>query len=127
MFSVGFDATGTTVIQNLDLPRVPGATADANPKTLVSNTATIVAVHKSSGLDDTGNHVQVKGFHGNRIQITYTPAANTGEFATIRTVVVDNVKPQLVSNSPAVPLIITDNVGPRLQRGHHGRRFRLQQ
>ena len=51
---------------------------------------------------------QVKAFNGNRIQVTYTPSG--GQFATIKTVMVDNVKPQVVTSSPAIPLIITDSV-----------------
>ena len=128
LFSVDFGAEGTTMIQNLDLPRVVHRTEatrdadsndnpdddidgpDANPKTLVGNEAVIVGVHESSGLTDTDAIVEVKAFHGNRIQVTYTPPAAEGAFATIRTVTVDNVKPQLVADSPAVPLIVTSGV-----------------
>ena len=109
---------------------------DANPKriTLTSDLATIVAVHQSSGLtdarfsrvddlndDNNGDPndgwifnsgadatYEVKAFNGNRIQVTYTPTG--GQFATIKTVPVDNVKPQLVTNSPTIPLIVTDSV-----------------
>ena len=128
LFGVAFVGGGTTKIQNLDLPRVVHKTEatrdavddeddtnnidgpDANPKTLEANTATIVGVHESSGLTDTDELVEVKAFHGNRIQVTYTPPAAEGAFATIRTVVVDNVKPQLVADSPSVPLIVTSGV-----------------
>ena len=105
--------------------------------------ATIVAVHKSSGLDDarlprstdraddgdnvinldddvygardgfgylaSGYTYQVKAFNGNRIQITQRPTAGD-EFPTIKTVTVDNVAPSLVTNSPSIPLIVTDGV-----------------
>ena len=76
----------------------------------MGNTATIVGVHKTTGLTDTDSVVQVKAFHGNRIQVTFTPQASDGAFATIRTVIVDNVKPLLVTNSPDAPLIVTDGV-----------------
>ena len=151
VFDVVFAEAGTVVIQNLDLPRVSQRIhyaddnnedplyldgPDANPKTIAMNVAvdaTIVAVHKSSGLNDarfprlaadatdsvgandgfgydaTGSIFQVKAFNGNRISVSYT-SSSSSTFATIKTVVVDNVKPQLVTNSPAIPLIVTDNV-----------------
>ena len=47
---------------------------------------------------------QVKAFNANRIVVTYTPfGSNT--FATIKTVKVDNVRPALITQSPAIPLI----------------------
>ena len=106
------------IIQNLDLPTVSDALddtdtdgirgPDANPKAVNDGTETIVGVHKSSGLDDAGDAVQIKAFNGNRIQVTFTPTG--GEFATIKTVIVDNVKPQVVTTSPDIPLIVTDGV-----------------
>ena len=54
------------------------------------------------------NVYQVKAFNGNRIQVTYSPeAGNT--FATIKTVKVDNVRPALITQSPAIPLIVRGN------------------
>ena len=121
VFTVNF--AGDVTIQNLDLPRVTDKDnngtpdnalddfdgGDANPKVLVgSGERTIVAVHQSSGLTDANTTYQVKAFNGNRIQITYTPTG--GQFATIKTVTVDNVKPAVVTSSPAIPLIITDSV-----------------
>ena len=110
-------ATNPVIIHNLDLPRVSdqldaGDTdenrgPDANPKAVTSGTATIMGVHKSSGLDDT-NAVMIKAFNGNRIQVTFTPEG--GQFATIKTVIVDNVKPALVTTAPDIPLITSDGV-----------------
>lgn len=130
VFGVSFTGSGTVRVQNLDLPRqthrveadrssaddgdasndIDGP--DANPKTLEATTGVVlVGVKKSSGLVDASDtSVQVKAFHGNRIQVTFTPEATTGQFATIRTVVVDNVKPQIVTNSPNIPLIVSDGV-----------------
>ncbi len=140
--SAGGEASTTVTIHNLDLPRVTqkvltsaGATTstdgpDANPKTIsVATAATIVAVHKSSGLTDarcadvsspadgdvldpgecegSGQTYQVKAFNGNRIQISYTPG--TGDFASIKTVLVDNGRPTLVSTSPEPDLIVKGN------------------
>ena len=106
------DEDNPVIIQNLDLPRVNDGDndndgPDANPKAVTLGTAEIVGVHQSSGLDDTGA-VQVKAFNGNRIQITFTPTG--GQFSTIKTVIVDNVKPQLVTSSPDIPLIVTSGV-----------------
>ena len=120
-FSGGGD--GMVEIYNLDLARVVDRNTldandefdnpDANPKRIGftdGQTLTIVAVHQSSGLADdrTGNVYQVKAFNGNRIQITYSPeAGNT--FSTIKTVKVDNVRPALITQSPAIPLIVRGN------------------
>ena len=151
VFTLSFTGEDTVIIRNLDLPVVNQKLdtvqvnndndpdndeppvifdgPDANPKTitLIGDAATIVAVHKSSGLtderfddpndeDDDGNYTydangdtyQVKAFNGNRIQITHRPAG--GQFATIKTVMVDNVKPALLVSSPATTLIVRQNV-----------------
>lgn len=97
-------------LHNLDLPRTSAGTPDANPKTvtLSGTTATIVAVLRSTGLVDSGSTYQIKAFHGNRIEISHTPGG--GQFATIKTVTVDNIQPTLLSTSPEAPLIVNKNV-----------------
>ena len=40
---------------------------------------------------------EIRGFNGNRIQVMYEPDSG---FATTATILVDNVKPILVTNSP---------------------------
>ena len=94
--------------------------SDANPKTIdvPSSGATVVAVHKSSGLSDErdernghdsntdSDSYQVKAFNGNRIEITYRAAGTLG---TTQTLTVDNVKPSLLVTSPLHPLVIKGN------------------
>ena len=113
VFDISFEGAAndaTVELYNVNLPR-GGTGADKNPKTieLASGQLTVVAVHKSSGLIDNTIATQVKAFNGNKIQISYTPQG-TGEFATIKNVIVDNVKPALVTNSPTVPLITKGSV-----------------
>ena len=100
---------------------------DANPKTIEfgpAETITFVAVHQSADLTDVdsggsviarwlctlGDRVyQVKGFNGNTIQVSFTPATG-GTFAVIKKVTVDNGKPILVSTSPEPGLIVKGGV-----------------
>ena len=53
--------------------------------------------------DNANNTVEIKGFNGNRIRVTYAPGGGT--FGTDSTVTVDNVKPSVVTTSPSIPLI----------------------
>lgn len=137
VFTFNHNAGGNIVVHNLDLPRNvhkvnPDLTelgpdqecgtgagqvvcvdgANANPKAM-SFTAnipiTFVAVHRSAGLTDTLLVRQVKAFNGNRIQVSYTPGTGS-TFATIKTVLVDNGKPTLVSTSPEPGLIVKGGV-----------------
>ena len=79
-----------------------------NPKTVAFN-ATITVVQEGSEADNAGglDINEIRGFNGNRIQITYTPASG---FATTKIILVDNVKPTLVTTSPDVPLVVKGGV-----------------
>ena len=144
VFEFTHTANGELKVQNLDLPTVvsrndgPDGTADttddfdnpdANPKTIdfTSGTPiTFVAVHRSAGLMDqiTSDTYQVKGFNGNTIQVSFTPTTG-GTFAVIKTVMVDNGRPILVSTSPEAGPHRQGRRGHHLQRRHDGRRRRL--
>ena len=104
---------------------------NANPKTIVltDGTAVITAIHQSSGLADgraareedstetnfgeleastaADNLYQVKAFNGNSIRMTYRPANTLG---SSRTITVDDVKPNVLVNSPASNLVTRSNV-----------------
>ncbi len=118
----GVDLDPDTENDNYDNP-------DANPKVIKlasgNTTLRVTVVRKSSDLMDGGvpdsgiataitvdgvqvAPIQIKGFNGNDIQITYAPGGS--QFAVIESVTVDNVKPQLITNSPAAPLIVQDKV-----------------
>ena len=100
-------------VTNLDVARVAGV----NPKdiTLSNNSVTITVVQQGrsteSAEDDPGGltDTQIRGFNGNRIQIEYEPT-DSNTFATYATITVDNVQPQLVTNSPSIPLISKGSV-----------------
>ena len=121
---------GMVEIYNLDLARVvdrndagtlatvprrrlrqPGRQPQAHCLRQRTTTLTIVAVHQSSGLDD---DIDQRPFTRSRLSTatayrlrTALRAGNT--FATIKTVKVDNVRPALITNSPAIPLIVRGN------------------
>ena len=127
VFTVSVDPTPPSdnqivTIHNLDLATVrekidptPSDTAtddtydgpNANPKTVPLNSsgdATVTAVHKSSGLMDDREQAtyEVKAFNGNRIQISHTPDQQLGRRITL---VVDNVDPSILINSPSLDLV----------------------
>ena len=133
--STAYDPSRIVTIHNLDLSRDTSSSTrpeDRNPKTVYTNAAnttfSVYVVRKSTGLEDStvnrnattnaietinevatsGGEIQVKGFHGNRIRISYT--SGTGSIGTDEVVTVDDVKPTLVNNAPTEPLIVKGNV-----------------
>ena len=104
--------TGTFKVTNLDVATVPNG---INPRTITYDAATTILIvqeftdtqvgtgTEGDGIPDNDN--EVRGFNGNRIQIEYRPA-NSQTFATFATITVDNVKPALVINAPAEPLVV---------------------
>ena len=98
-------------ITNLDVASVPG---NINPRTVpYSGPLTIRVVQEFTdtigGVGDEGDGIpdnanEIRGFNGNRIQVEYKPT-NSQTFATYATIIVDNVKPSLITNSPTTPLI----------------------
>ena len=106
--------SGEVGVLNLDVARVMGV----NPRTF--DVATVITVVQefdeafdagqnsgtaNDGVPDTGS--EVRGFNGNRLQVKYTPDSG---FATTATILVDNVKPTLVTTSPATPLVVKGGV-----------------
>ena len=121
----GYDHDSSDTTPGIDLGR-----PDANPKTIVlpAGVATVTAVHQSSGLRDNrfcettpaddlpdcvteprteGNQYQIKAFNGNRIQISHTPNQQLGRRVQV---VVDNVDPTIVVQSPATDLVTKGGV-----------------
>ena len=103
------DGSGSLEVLNLDVARVTIGTAPSNPRTInVGDTITVVQEFTSPNVDGTPTVAgQIRAFNGNRVQIKYTP---TSGFATTATILVDNVKPTLVTNSPDIPLVVKGNV-----------------
>ncbi|MDE2768778.1 MAG: hypothetical protein OXI70_11895 [Chloroflexota bacterium] len=106
--------TVTTVeVLNLDVARVSvtdtddDSTVSINPRTITIGTAiTVVQEFTDADSDNVPDAGQIRAFNGNRIQITFRP---TSGFATTATILVDNVKPILVTNSPDIPLVVKGN------------------
>ena len=106
------EGTATIKVTNLDVATLPLAD-DINPRTITlsggqASTATLTVVQQFTDGDlpsDTPTGNQIRGFNGNRIQIEYRPA-DSNTFATYATITVDNVKPALVINAPAIPLVV---------------------
>ena len=99
----GSGVSGTVTVKNLDIAS-GGAGFDANPKEFTFNgdSSLLTAVPKSSDLLE----FDIKAFHGNKIQVTYRASGTLG---TTVTLMVDNVKPNVVVHSPPNPLVIKDN------------------
>jgi hypothetical protein len=102
-------------VLNLDVARVSvadpdnvGETISINPRTIDIGTA-ITVVQEFADDDDNGvpNAGQIRAFNGNRVQVTFKPVSG---FATTATILVDNVKPTLVTNSPDIPLVVKGGV-----------------
>ena len=87
-------------VLNLDVAKVAGI----NPRTVTEGSAiTVVQRFTSPNADGTPSvDGEIRAFNGNRVQITYTPDSG---FANTAIILVDNVKPTLVSTSPAIPLV----------------------
>ncbi len=104
------DGTGATLeVLNLDVAKVTTGTAPSNPRDItVGDSITVVQEFTSPNADGTPTVAgEIRAFNGNRIQLTYTPASG---FATTAIILVDNVKPTLVSNSPTIPLVTKKGV-----------------
>ena len=101
------NSTGDIIVTNLDVAEVTGA----NPRT-VQTAATLTMVQQftdtdNDGLPDAGSEGEIRAFTGNRIQIMHRP---TSGFAVTKTITIDNVDPTLVTNSPAIPLVVKGGV-----------------
>lgn len=79
-------------------------TRGADPNNADNMIATIMQVASTDADPD----IEVKGFHGNRIRVSYS--SGTGSIGTDEIVTVDDVKPTLVTNAPSTPLIVKGNV-----------------
>ncbi len=101
--------------------------SDANPKVYLASAfasaVSVRAVHKSSGLkddrdvrtgrnqvgspddsaDNTAHVIEVKAFHGNRIQVTLK---QSGQLGISRILTVDNQDPSVLVNSPDADLVV---------------------
>ena len=95
----------TLEVLNLDVAKVTGV----NPRDVIAgNPITVVQAFTSPNADGTPSvSGEIRAFNGNRIQITYTP---TSGFAKTATILVDNVKPTLVTTSPDIPLVTKKGV-----------------
>ena len=113
-----FVTDGTFTVTNLDVARVTGG---INPRTITisGNPTELTVVQEFEDLLDAQSNAtpdglpdiatEIRGFNGNRIQIEYK-AIDQNTFATFATVIVDNVQPSLITNSPSIPLIAKGNV-----------------
>ena len=99
------DVNDRIEVFNTNLPEVgDGDVAGDNPMVYVAGAPEFLyAVSRTSFLRDE----EIKAFTGNIIRITHRP---TGSIGTVETVTVDNVDPQLVINSPSVPLVVKGGV-----------------
>ena len=94
----------TLQVLNLDVARV----TNVNPRNITEgNGITVVQEFTNPNTDGTPTvNGEIRAFNGNRIQVKYTP---DNGFATSDIILVDNVKPTLVTNSPAIPLVVKGN------------------
>ena len=94
--------SGAIKATNLDVARV----TEVNPKPITAGSPVFVVQQGSAPtLPGELDADEIRGFNGNRIEIEFTPGGGGG-FATYKTVIVDNVKPTLITQSPTNPLIV---------------------
>ena len=112
-FTVAIQGDGAGILKatNLDVARVNLV----NPKTIARNTP-IFVVQQGSEDENPGDlaAAELRGFNGNRIELEFTPEGGGG-FATYATVIVDNVDPTLITQSPSTPLIVKGSTAVTFQ------------